>query len=61
MNDLRDSNPYELKTQKDEGYLYEAKPAGYLTALEVNFTRKLVTSVLSKKRSSQLNKLLKIN
>ena len=23
MNDLRDSNPYELKTQKNVGYLYE--------------------------------------
>ena len=31
------------------------------TALEVNCNRKLVAPVLSKKRSSQLNKLLKIN
>ena len=41
MNDLRDSNPYELKTQKDEGHLYEEKPAGYLTAEEfISFLNK---------------------
>ena len=34
MSDLRNSNPYDLKTKKDEGYLYEEKPAGYLTAEE---------------------------
>ena len=34
MNNLRNSNSYELKTQKDEGYLYGEKPAGYLTAEE---------------------------
>ena len=34
MNDLRNNNPYDLKTQKEEGYLYEEKPLGYLTAEE---------------------------
>ena len=41
MSDLRNSNPYDLKTQKDEGYLYEEKPAGYLTAEEfISFLNK---------------------
>ena len=41
MNDLRDSNPYELKTQKDVGYLYEKKPTGYLTTEEfISFLNK---------------------
>ena len=31
MSDLRNSNPYDLKTKKDEGYLYEKKPNDYLT------------------------------
>ena len=52
MNDLRDSNPYELKTS----IALKVK-----TAFDINCNRKLVASVLSKKRSSQLNKLLKIN
>ena len=30
----RNSNPYELKTKEDEGYLYEEKPYGYLTSDE---------------------------
>ena len=34
MSDLRNSNPYDLKTQKDEGYLYEEKPNYYLTTEE---------------------------
>ena len=34
MSDLRNSNPYDLKTQKDEGYLYEEKPNDYLTTEE---------------------------
>ena len=41
MSDLRNINPYDLKTQKDEGYLYEEKPAGYLTAEEfISFLNK---------------------
>ena len=41
MSDLRSSNPYDLKTQKDEGYLYEEKPPGYLTAEEfISFLNK---------------------
>ncbi len=34
MTNIRNSNPYDLKTKKDEGYLYEEIPAGYLTAEE---------------------------
>ena len=34
----KNSNPYDLKTKKDEGYLYEEKPSGYLNADElINF------------------------
>ena len=34
----KNSNPYDLKTKKDEGYLYEEKPSGYLDADElINF------------------------
>ena len=34
----KNSNPYDLKTKKDEGYLYEEKPSGYLDANElINF------------------------
>ena len=34
-------NPYDLKTKKDEGYLYEEKPSGYLDADElINFLNK---------------------
>ena len=42
MTNIRNSNPYDLKTKKDEGYLYEEIPAGYLTAKNLlNFsTRK---------------------
>ena len=41
MSDLRNSNPYDLKTKKDEGQLYEEKPAGYLTAEEfISFLNK---------------------
>ena len=34
MTNIRNSNPYDLKTKKDEGYLYDEIPAGYLTAEE---------------------------
>ena len=37
----KNSNPYDLKTKKDEGYLYEEKPSGYLDADElINFLNK---------------------
>ena len=37
----KNSNPYDLKTKKDEGYLYEEKPNGYLDADElINFLNK---------------------
>ena len=37
----RDANPYKLKTQKDEGYLYEEKPSGFLTSEEfISFLNK---------------------
>ena len=37
----KNSNPYDLKTKKDEGYLYEEKPSGYLDSDEmINFLNK---------------------
>ena len=37
----KNSNPYALKTKKDEGYYYEEKPSGYLNTDElINFLNK---------------------
>ena len=37
----KNSNPYDLKTKKDEGYYYEEKPSGYLNTDElINFLNK---------------------
>ena len=38
MGELRNSNPYNLKTKPDEGYLHEEIPTGYLSSDEfINF------------------------
>ena len=38
MGELRNSNPYNLKTKPDEGYLHEEIRTGYLSADEfINF------------------------
>ena len=62
MSDLRNSNPYDLKTQKDEGYLYEEKPAGYLTAEEfISFLNKkkiLIDRVDNLPRFANNNKIV---
>ena len=62
MSDLRNNNPYNLKTQKDEGYLYEEKPAGYLTAEEfISFLNKkkiLIDRVDNLPRFANNNKIV---
>ena len=41
MKLTRDSNPYNLKTKDEKGYLHEEMPIGYLTAEEfLNFLKK---------------------
>ena len=38
MGELRNSNPYNLKTKPEEGYLHEEIPAGYLSSGDfINF------------------------